>query len=128
MMVEVLMALATLGSMLLPTSLSTTVMALADGAADSVSAAAVLLSAAGVVSAGLVLPLQPASTVSSMAAAIRIATKRFIKKILLLIDKWRYFFQTCSKTRSQFSPKILRIASSEYPRATRPRVTLINER
>lgn len=122
------MALATLGSMLLPTSLSTTVMALADGAADSVSAAAVLLSAAGVVSAGLVLPLQPASTVSSMAAAIRIATKRFIKKILLLIDKWRYFFQTCSKTRSQFSPKILRIASSEYPRATRPRVTLINER
>ena len=128
MMVKVLMALATLGSMLLPTSLSTTVMALADGAADSVSAAAVLLSAAGVVSAGLVLPLQPASTVSSMAAAIRIATKRFIKKILLLIDKWRYFFQTCSKTRSQFSPKILRIASSEYPRATRPRVTLINER
>lgn len=69
-----------------------------------------------------------ASTVSSMTAAIRIATKRFIKKILLLIDKWRYFFQTCSKTRSQFSPKILRIASSEYPRATRPRVTLINER
>ena len=122
------MALATLGSMLLPTSLSTTVMALADGAADSVSAAAVLLSAAGVVAAGLVLPLQPASTVSSMAAAIRIATKRFIKKILLLIDKWRYFFQTFSKTRSQFSPKILRIASSEYPRATRPRVTLINER
>ena len=128
MMVAVLIELATLGSMLLPTSLSTTVMALADGAADSVSAAAVLLSAAGVVSAGLVLPLQPASTVSSMAAAIRIATKRFIKKILLLIDKWRYFFQTCSKTRSQFSPKILRIASSEYPRATRPRVTLINER